>query len=126
VHKVNSHNTKDCWAVKNGQARVEGKPRTFAQKKWERNPHSKPANSGDLNTVVQKSQEQLKKIRKDLQILTTAKKGEMNVVEDNRPSSMDPTAVITQVDMLIDQLTKAQEATEQDTTPGSHDSVCSD
>jgi len=33
VHRLNSHNTKDCWAIKNGQARVEGKPHTFAHKK---------------------------------------------------------------------------------------------
>ena len=104
---------------------MEGKPRTFAHKKWECKPHSNPANSGDLNAVVQKSQEKLKKICKDLQTLTAAKRVELNVVGDNRPSSMDPTAVITQVDMPIDQLTKAQEATEQDTTPGSHDSICS-
>jgi len=124
VHHSNSHNTKDCWAIKNGQARVEGKPRTFAHKKWERGSNSKPTNSGDLNAVVQKSQDQLKKIRKDLQSLTLngTKRGEMNVVEENRPTSMDPTDVITQVDMLISELTKAQEATEQDTTPGSHDS----
>jgi hypothetical protein len=74
---------------------------------------------------VQKSQDQLKKIHKDLQGLTlnATKRGEMNVVEESHPSSMDPTAVITQVDMLINELTKAQEATEQDTTPGSHNSV---
>jgi len=126
VHRVNSHNSKDCWDIKNGQAHGEGNPRMFANKKWERKPSSNPTNSCNLNAVMQKSQEQLKKIRKDLQTLTAAKKIELNVVEDTRPSSVDPTAVMSQVDMLIDQLTKAQQASEQDTTPGSHDSESTD
>jgi len=79
-------------------------------------------NSGELNAAVQKSQEQLKKIKNDLHALTAAKRNKLNVVEDTSPPSIDPTAVMSQVDMIIDQLTKAQEASEQDTTPGSHDS----
>ena len=103
-------------------ARANGKPRTFANKKWERKPNSNPTTPGDLNAIVQKSQEQLQKIKK---ALAATRKHELNAVDDvdhsdQQPSEHDPMDedLMDQVDTLIDDLTKAQVASEQITTPG--------